>query len=167
MEITVFKKWTAPCFALVAVMTMLPMGAGAMTAEMCSRYANRCYSGCDARSIGKDVCIKRCVKAHSDCLMNATPASGHNGQAAQPAADPLTPKGGGVHTPPTGGAVDQPKSPPKVNDTRAPIGGGVFHPKTSASDTSGPILRSNGAGQPITKSNGGSGPTSKSGGGLR
>lgn len=61
-------------------------------------------------------------------------------------------------TRPTGGVIADPKFPPKVNDARAPIGGGVFQAKAA---------NAGGASAPIQKSNGGNGPSSKSGGGLR
>jgi len=61
-------------------------------------------------------------------------------------------------TRPTGGVIADPKFPPKVNDARAPIGGGIFQAKAA---------NAGGASAPIQKSNGGDGPSFRSTNGRR
>lgn len=155
-----------------ALLASAPANAATKTGEECIIDNNVCYGSC--KDLG-DRCLRDCDKKWAKCDKAAS-------KKKESGPDPLKPKGGDVRTPPTGsakdepkappkvndtraptgGAKDQPKSPPKVNDTRAPLGGGVFHPKTSGNGTSGPILRSGGAPAPIQKSNGGNGPTFRS-----
>jgi hypothetical protein len=153
--------FAAPAFAaLVLASGILSAGAASNTGggpgyDDCTIDHIVCYRSC--KDLGK-WCDDECDRKNEKCKPS---------KHSQPGSGPFTPKTGN-HTPPTGGTKGEPKKPAKVNDTRAPLGGGVFGQKSpSSSGTSDPILRSSGAGQPIMKSNGGSGPNSKSGGGLR
>lgn len=98
----------AGCVAVLAA-TTLPSRADAMTAAMCAKYGDHCLAGCDQRSIGKDICIKRCVKAQSDCIIHSKPTTGQN---APSISAPLNPKGGGTKA--------EPKAPPS-GATTAPV----------------------------------------------
>lgn len=93
-------------------------------------------------------CLTRCDGGLNYCLDLAE----QQGKVDTP-PDPIHPKGTGNHTPPIGGSKDEAKARPRVNDTRAPMGGGVFHPKSSDAGNGGPIL---------LKSGGGNGPSFRS-----
>lgn len=110
----------AGCIVSLAA-TMLPSISSAMTWQQCFDAGQRCIAGCDGRPIGKDICVKRCSKTQENCMMYSKDSN---------------------HTSPTGGTKADPQKPPKVNDTRPPVGGGVFHPRTSDAGTSGSSLKS-------------------------
>lgn len=139
----------AGCIILLAA-TTLPSSADATTIQQCKQKSAACDAKCAKRSIGKDICYRKCDIAYLDCFDNA---SNTPDKKVDPGPDPLRPKGTGGHTPPTGGAKDEPKAPPKVNDTRAPIGGGVFHSTTSRSGTGGPTQKSSGGNGSTFRSN--------------
>jgi hypothetical protein len=150
---------SAAALAGLALMTLSyaagPAAAKANTAQSCTKKYHACQSRCEGR-IPKGItqtksaellinCIKRtCNRQYDNCIAS-TNKPGGDGKRADTPADPLKPKGGDTRTPTTDGNKANPKSPPKVNDTRAPLGGGVFGSKTtsgSGSAGSGTILRS-------------------------
>jgi hypothetical protein len=138
--------------ALAALLTPLALAgaAKAMSTSQCISQQTRCLANCDRYTNGpfRNSCLQRCGSQLDNCLSSGSP----DGKVETP-PDPLNPKGTGGRTPSTGGTKGEPKAPPKVNDTRPPMGGGVFQPKTSGGGNDGPIL----------KSNGGSGPSFRSG----
>jgi hypothetical protein len=156
---------SAAAFACLAsvVLVATVLGSKSVEAKPSGAGCWKKHSACIARCkrvfetpSRVEACYKRCDVKVVSCIPNEGSSN------AETPPDPLKPKGGDVRTPstgsakdepkappkvndtraPTGGAKDQPKSPPKVNDTRAPIGGGVFHPKTSGAGSSGTILMS-------------------------
>ena len=170
------------CASLVLALSVQDRAFAAKTVQECGVDHKVCYTiACKAEG---EWCFRQCDAALFACIEKAT-----GGAKVDTPPDPIHPKGGhthtpptggtkepkhpnkppktGEHTPPTGGTKADPKKPPKVNDPRAPSGGGVFHPKTSGAGTSGPILRTNGAPSPIQKSSGGNGPSSGSINGRR
>lgn len=131
---------------------------------VCRKSHRACLDGCNKKWVSPEFrrsCYSRCDADLKSCdgITSGAPA-----KKAQSEPDKTPPKSSGVHTPPTGGTKADPKKPPKVNDTRAPVSGGVFHSKSSGTGSSGPILRTTGAGQPSMKSNGTSAPSGRSGG---
>jgi hypothetical protein len=145
--------------AMLSTSFMLAGTANAFTTiSGCVKQLNKCNSNCDKYTAGpfQTSCYNRCASQHKTCIDSALPARTDTGP------DPLHPKGTGGHTPPAGGTKDEPKAPPKVNDTRPPMGGGVFHPKQSDTGTSGPILHSGGSQGPVLHSGGTPGPILKS-----
>jgi hypothetical protein len=135
--------------------------AKARTLSQCVSQHTSCLQNCDRYPNGPfhSSCLQRCGSKLDYCLLGADA----DGKVETP-PDPLHPKGTGGHTPPTGGTQGQPKASPKVNDTRPPLGGGVFQPKSSGAGNSGPILHSGGSPGPILKSSGGNGPSLQFGG---
>lgn len=136
--------------------------ANAKNLSQCVAQHTSCLQRCDQYPNGPfhSSCLQRCGSQLDRCLESGSP----DGKVQTP-PDPLNPKGTGGHTPPTGGTKDESKAPPKVNDTRPPMGGGVFQPKTSGGGNDGPILHSGGSPGPILKSNSGNnGPSFRSGG---
>jgi len=143
----------------VALLTSaVPAVAKPVVSGSCTKKYNACVSRCAGRvpkgtstDKGNELifaCMARtCNKQYDNCVANSTTPGG-GGKKTQTPGDPLNPKGAGNHTPPTGGNKSNPKSPPKVNDTRMPPRGGVHGSTTSGSgaNTGGPILRSSGGG---------------------
>jgi len=105
-----------------------------------------------------------CVNKSKGTQIDCTPGGECTGTV--PRTKPQTPAATGNRTQPAGGTMAQPKTAPKVNDARAPMGGGVFgRPQTTGSGSGGPI---------VMRSNGGSGmgagnsaPSFRSAGGRR
>lgn len=137
----------------LAVMSMMLAGAMATwtPAEarpihpICIKVYNTCLDSCKKWTSPdlRNACIARCGETRRRCAI-WTDGAPKNAQT-DPGKNP--PKGTGGQTTPTGGTKADPKKPPKVNDTRPPMGGGVIHPKTSGTGTSGPILlKSSGSG---------------------
>ena len=148
--------FAAPVFAALVLATgILSADAASNTGggpspDDCTIDHQVCYKSC--KDLGK-WCDDDCDRKNEKCKPS---------KHSKPGSGPFTPKTGN-HTRPTGGTKAEPKSPPKVNDTRVPLGGGVFGQKaTSGSGTSEPILRAGGAPAPIQKPNGGNGPTFRS-----
>ena len=85
-----------------------------------------------------------CVNKSKGTQIDCTPGGECTGTV--PRTKPQTPAATGNRTQPAGGTMAQPKTAPKVNDARAPMGGGVFgRPQTTGSGSGGPIvMRSNG-----------------------
>jgi hypothetical protein len=122
--------------SVAVLLAAAPAAAKASTAQSCSKKLQACSQRCEGR-IPKGIsqsksaemlvnCIKRtCNKQYDNCMKDSV---GSGGSKSETPADPLKPKGGDVRTPPTGSAKDEPKAPPKVNDTRAPAGGGAAKP---------------------------------------
>lgn len=158
------KLAVATFMGLIATIAMPIPGQGRDTIKSCNKAEGTCRRGCEKWTDPqfKRSCLSRCDVSLVTCLRSA---AGTGGTRVQTPPDPINPKGGNVHTAPTGGvkdepkapkvndtraptggAIDQPRSPPKVNDTRTPLGGGVLHPTRAGSGSntgSGTILRAN------------------------
>ncbi|QWG18105.1 hypothetical protein KMZ68_24695 [Bradyrhizobium sediminis] len=146
--------------SMLLVAASAPSEAAMGSAKGCWKKHAACIARCGRvfdTPARKDACYRRCDAQVVSCV----PAEGSSNVETPP--DPIHPKGGNPGMPPTGGTRDEPKAPPRVNDTRPPIGGGIF--QRSDAGTNGPILRSGGAGQPVPHSGGTSGPIMKSNGG--
>ncbi len=184
------KLAVATFMGLIATIATPIPGQARDTIKSCNKASSNCLRGCERWTDPqfKRSCLSRCDSALVTCLRSA---AGTGGTKVETPPDPINPKGGGVHNPPTGGTKadpktppkvndtraptgggikGEPKSPPKVNDTRAPFGGGVFHSTKTGSGSnsgsgSGTILR--GAPAPIQKSNSGNGPGVRSDNGRR
>ena len=111
-----------------------PAAAAANTAASCAKKQQACSQRCDGaipKGIGSNKandmlvsCIRRtCNKQYDNCMKNSV---GSGGSKAETPRDPLHPKGGNPHMPPTEGGMAEPKAPPKVNETRSPLGGGLL-----------------------------------------
>lgn len=133
-----------------------------VTAGSCQKKEEACFKRCIARYPGTTekavnqqagCALRTCQKQYENCMKDTAKGDG-GGKKTQTPGDPLNPKGAGNRTPPTGGSKGDPKSPPRVNDTRMPPRGGVNGSKTSGSGagSGGPILRSNGGGGPSVRS---------------
>lgn len=166
--------------AILAASTLLPniAGAAAPFSRSCIKAHQQCTKKCDKRSIGQDICYRRCDVA----LMNCDSASPSKNEQTPP--EPRHPRGTDNSAPPTGGNKPEPNKPPKprndapptggtkadpkpprADNPRAPMGGGVFQPNPKTPSNSGPIiLRSGGMNQPSTKPGGGSGASMRSNG---
>jgi hypothetical protein len=118
-----------------------PAAAAAVSQQQCNKKYLACQQHCFDRYKEPASCIQRtCNKQYDNCVAN----TGTGGSNAQTSGNPLTPKGG-PRGPLGGGIKDEPKSPPKVNDTRAPLGGGVLgQSSASGSGANGTILKSAG-----------------------
>jgi hypothetical protein len=151
VSVAALTSFVSLSFAVVTgPATAKPLSAGALA---CSNKFNACQSRCESR-IPKGIPIQKandllfactartCNRQHDNCMANL-PNAGRGGQKTQRPGSPLNPKGAGNRTPPTGGTSSNPKSPPRVNDTRLPPRGGVHGSKTTGAGTGGPILRSN------------------------
>jgi hypothetical protein len=141
-----------------------PAVAKPSTAASCQKKEEACFKRCIARYPGTTdkavqqqagCALRTCTKQYENCIKDSTKGDG-GGKKTQTPGDPLNSKGAGNRTPPVGGTKGNPKSPPKVNDTRMPPRGGVNGSKTSGSGvgTGGPILRSHDGGGSDFRSSG-------------
>lgn len=140
--------FAAPAFAaLILASGILSAGAASNTGggpqpDDCNINLSVCQKSCKNEG---DWCWKDCESKFMSCK----PGKSKSGSG------PFSPKTGN-HTSPTDGTKADPKKPPKVNDARAPLGGGVFQAKaTKAGGASAPIQKPNGVNGPSFRSTNG------------